>query len=185
MEYDATHLRTKAITEEADYQGLRVRLQLDIGFGDALVPGASREHFPALLDFPAPYLLCYSRESAIAEKFEAMVKLGGLNSRMKDFYDIWLLARRFDFSAATLGGAIHQTFLHRGTEKPNALPFDGKFVADKQPQWKAFHRRLDSLGVPEELAEACAVLTEFLGVFVAPGTISNLHWQAPGPWRRE
>lgn len=198
MEYDVTQLRTEVITEDADYQGLRVRLeaklsgariplQLDIGFGDALVPGASREHFPALLDFPAPHLLCYSRESAVAEKFEAMVKLGGLNSRMKDFYDIWLLARRFDFDAATLAEAIHQTFLHRGTELPSTLPFEGKFAADKQRQWKAFHQRLDSPGVPEELTEICYVLTEFLGVFIAieAGAIGNYHWHPPGPWRHQ
>ncbi|MDQ2075869.1 nucleotidyl transferase AbiEii/AbiGii toxin family protein [Marinimicrobium sp. ABcell2] len=194
MEYDATQLRTEVITEEADYQGLRIRLeaklsgariplQLDIGFGDALVPDACLEHFPTLLDFPAPYLLCYSRESAIAEKFEAMVKLGGLNSRMKDFYDIWLLARRFDFNAAILGEAIHQTFLHRGTDRPSVLPFEGRFVVDKQSQWNAFHRRLDSPGVPENLAEVCSALAEFLGVFLAPGTISNYYWRAPGPWR--
>lgn len=196
MEYDATALRTDVITEDADYQGLRVRLQaelsgariplqLDIGFGDALVPGASREVFPTLLDLPAPNLLCYSRESAIAEKFEAMVKLGGLNSRMKDFYDIWLLARQFNFNAATLNEAIQQTFRQRGTDLPNALPFEGTFATEKQTQWNAFHRRLDAPGVPATLAEVCSVLADFLGLFTGPGTISNYHWQAPGPWRHQ
>jgi len=92
-------IRTERITEDADYEGIRVRfngflgtarisMQIDIGFGDIVYPEPEMAELPCMLDFPAPSLLCYSRESAIAEKFEAMVKLGHLNSRMKDFYDI-------------------------------------------------------------------------------------------------
>ncbi|MFE8069881.1 nucleotidyl transferase AbiEii/AbiGii toxin family protein [Marinobacteraceae bacterium S3BR75-40.1] len=108
MIFHAANLRAEQITEDADYQGVRilfsgelngatVKMQLDIGFGDIVHPAAHRATFPILLNLPAPELLCYSRESAIAEKFQAMVYLGELNSRMKDFYDIWLLARQFDF----------------------------------------------------------------------------------------
>ena len=122
--FDAGSLQTEAITEDADYQGLRVRcrasldraqitLQVDIGFGDVVHPAPVKANFPILLDFPAPELLCYSRESAVAEKFEAMVKLAALNSRMKDFYDIWLLSRQFDFEAANLSEAIHRTLNKR------------------------------------------------------------------------
>ena len=87
----------------------RVNLQIDIGFGDVIFPGPERYILPSMLDFPEPRLLCYSRESAIAEKFEAMLKLRELNSRMKDFYDIWLLSHQFDFESKTLAEAIRLT----------------------------------------------------------------------------
>lgn len=164
IQFDPASVQTEIIKEDADYQGVRVlfrgelsgarfRQQLDIGFGDALVPGASRADFPTLLDQPVPNLLCYSRESAIAEKFEAMVKLGDINSRMKDFYDIWLLSRQFDFEAALLAEAIQQTFQHRGTPLPEQLPFMGDFVGLKQPQWQAFHRRLGVAHLPRAFEE--------------------------------
>ena len=101
--FDPASIQAERITEDADYEGIRIRfralldtarvtLQIDVGFGDIIYPGPEESDLPAMLDFPPPRLLCYSRESAIAEKFEAMVKLGVLNSRMKDFYDIWLLS---------------------------------------------------------------------------------------------
>jgi predicted nucleotidyltransferase component of viral defense system len=88
------------ITEDLEYKGVRVRipgnlgtirlsLQIDIGFGDVIVPKANKFTYPTILGFPAPILRGYSKESTISEKFQAMVKLGLLNSRMKDFYDIW------------------------------------------------------------------------------------------------
>lgn len=102
--FDRDSIRTERIAEDAVYQGIRARflatldsarinMQVDIGFGDVVFPEPEEADLPVLLDFPAPRLRCYSRESAIAEKFETMVKLGELNSRMKDFYDIWLLSR--------------------------------------------------------------------------------------------
>ncbi|PCK04348.1 MAG: hypothetical protein COA42_19295 [Alteromonadaceae bacterium] len=194
MQFDVSSLQTETIKEDADYQGVRVRfngvlgvarvtVQLDIGFDDVLVPGATRADFPTLLELPAPKLLCYSRESAIAEKFEAMVKLGDLNSRMKDFYDIWLLACQFDFDADLLFEAITQTFQHRGTSLPTELPFKGDFVALKQNQWRAFHKRLNAAHVPEALGEICRVLEGFLDVFLHRGAISSArYWQASGTW---
>lgn len=153
MVFDGDSLQTEGITEEADYQGVRirfqaslhsarVRLQLDVGFGDVVLPPPEQLAYPALLDFPAPTLWCYSRESAIAEKFQAMVALGELNSRMKDFYDIWLLARQFDFSLPSLAGAITATFEQRDTALPRPPIFSEEFATDKQPQWRAFVRRL-------------------------------------------
>jgi hypothetical protein len=101
-------VKSERIREDADYEGVRIRfdgflarariaMQLHVGIGDVMVPGPVEIAYPTLLDFPAPRLKGYPRETAIAEKFEAMVKLGTLNSRMKDFYDIWLLSRQFDF----------------------------------------------------------------------------------------
>lgn len=197
LRFDANTLQAETITEDADYQGVRVRfagalsgarvnLQLDIGFGDALVPGPAQANFPTLLDLPAPNLWCYSRESAIAEKFEAMVKLGDLNSRMKDFYDIWLLVRQFDFDSATLVEAVTQTFEHRGTPLPEQLPFSDEFVDLKQTQWQAFHRRLGVGHVPESFRGITAVLNDFLALLINPG--ENPHkkqWKAPGPWSEQ
>src|SRR3546814_4250355 len=97
--FDPDTLRVDRIREELDYGGLRLRaiasvggarinLTIDIGFGDALEPGAEVVDYPAMLDLPAPRLRAYARETVIAEKFQAMVALGRANSRMKDFYDI-------------------------------------------------------------------------------------------------
>lgn len=191
--FEQASLQAEAITQDADYQGLRIRfngalggarvtLQLDIGFGDALVPGATRADFPALLDLPAPNLLCYSRESAIAEKFEAMVKLGDLNSRMKDFYDIWLLARQFDFDGPQLAEAIRQTFARRGTQLPDSLPFGPAFVNLKQPQWRAFLKRLPASHLPESLEQITELLTQFLTPFLPSFRERPVYWIAPGPW---
>lgn len=120
LNFDSNDLKVLRIKENADYQGVRVKfkallesarinMQIDIGFGDVVIPLPKKSEFPVILNDPAPYIFCYSRESTIAEKFEAMVKLGELNSRMKDFYDIWLLARQFSFESNTLQTAIKKT----------------------------------------------------------------------------
>jgi hypothetical protein len=106
---------------------------------------------PTLLDYPAPQLLCYSRESVIAEKFEAMLKLGALNSRMKDCYDVWVLSAQFDFDGAKLTEAMRLTLNHRGTTlSESILPFSEEFALDKQVQWVAFCKRLGQEGTPTE-----------------------------------
>src|SRR5690242_4474035 len=112
------------VTLEARLGKIRIPLQVDIGFGDAVTPEAQQEEFPTLLDFPAPILLAYPRETAIAEKFEAIVNLGLTNSRMKDYYDIWLLSQQFDFHGANLMRAIEATFRRRRTVLPNEPPID-------------------------------------------------------------
>jgi hypothetical protein len=154
LSFDSSNLEVLRIKESADYQGVRVKfkaflesarinMQIDIGFGDVVVPLPQKSEFPVILNDPAPYILCYSRESTIAEKFEAMVKLGELNSRMKDFYDIWLLARQFSFESRTLQTAIKRTFENRGTQIPqNIKAFSIEFTSTKQNQWKSFRKRL-------------------------------------------
>jgi hypothetical protein len=133
------------VTFEGRLGKIRIPLQVDIGFGDAVTPEAQREQFPTLLDFPAPILLTYPRETAIAEKFEAIVNLGLTNSRMKDYYDIWLLSQQFDFDGANLVRAIDGTFRRRRAVLPNELPIglSIEFVSDagKLSQWDAFVRR--------------------------------------------
>ncbi|HET8799922.1 MAG TPA: nucleotidyl transferase AbiEii/AbiGii toxin family protein [Marinobacter sp.] len=198
LRFDPDTLKAEAITEDADYQGLRVTfsgfldtaripMQLDIGFGDPIFPFPSWLEFPALLDFPAARIKCYTPESSIAEKFQAMVNLGELNSRMKDFYDIWLLSRQHEFRLENLKGAVERTFRKRGTEIPETNPFAADFVDSKQPQWQAFHKRLGQPHVPEALPEVVAALVEFLGpvmVGKAADTSEEI-WHPPGPWSRQ
>ena len=140
-----------------------------------------------MLDFPAPRLLRYSRESSIAEKFEAMVKLGMLNSRMKDFYDIWLLSRQFDFWEAELAQAIRLTFERRGTELPLDIEaFSQPFVDAKQTQWTAFRNRLQQIHVPSSFAEITASAIGFSfpsSRFSLPKSLARAKWAASGPWR--
>jgi hypothetical protein len=102
-----------------------VRVLIDVAFGDATEPGLEETDLPVLFDFPAPRLRSYPRETIIAEKFQAMVMLGRVNSRMKDFYDIWLLSQSYEFTGDRLARAIAATFARRKTgiptERPDAL----------------------------------------------------------------
>ncbi|MFQ5571042.1 MAG: nucleotidyl transferase AbiEii/AbiGii toxin family protein, partial [Rhodothermales bacterium] len=149
-------IQGRAIREDQIYDGVRVTvvarlgsarlpLQIDIGFGDAIIPAPAKEDFPVLLDFPAPALPVYPRETVVAEKFQAMVELGITNSRMKDFYDLWYLSGHFAFDGPTLVRAITATFERRGTPLPSTLPLalTAEFADDptKQTQWNAFLRR--------------------------------------------
>ena len=167
-------IKTEQITEDSDYAGLRVRfcvllgsakviVQIDIGFGDALYPEPEKLSLPTVLGDEQPQLLCYSRESAIAEKFEAMIKLGFLNSRMKDFYDIWVLSRQFQFAGRQLAEAIKLTFERRNTRIP-AEPdvFAAAFVEQKQAQWSAFRIRLRQDNIPLSFEVIVSDLKKFL-----------------------
>ena len=198
--FDPDSIQAKSITEDADYQGIRIRfrgtldsarvnIQVDIGFGDIVFPEPEESDLPTMLDLPAPRLLCYSRESTIAEKFEAMVKLRELNSRMKDFYDIWLLSRQFDFEGDKLAEAIRLTFDHRGTTLPGEIvAFTKEFIDLKQPQWKAFIKKLNQDYLPASFAEVVAAVNAFIGPIVAAlsyGTTVPAMWTAPGPWSTE
>jgi len=155
--FDTAQLRVERIREELPYGGFRLRttatlagarlvVVIDIGFGDAIEPGLEEIDLPVLLDLPAPHLRAYARETVIAEKFQAMVALGLANSRMKDFYDIWMLSRHFGFDPERLSSAIAATFERRSTEVPVELPdaLSPVFAQNdaKQKQWTAFIRDL-------------------------------------------
>ena len=107
---------------DADLDGARIAIQVDIGFGDAVTPGVVEAEFPTLLDFPAPRLRAYPRETVVAETFEAVVRLGIANTRMKDFFDLWAIATTFEFSGESLALALAATFQRRGTALPLAPP---------------------------------------------------------------
>jgi len=179
--YDGIRVTLLAILHQA-----RIPLQIDIGFGDAVHPDPKEYDFPTLLNFPSPRLLCYSRESAISEKFEAIMKLGMLNSRMKDFYDIWLLSRLFDFDGESLKEAIRLTFERRGTKLPVEIEaFTKPFIEAKQTQWSAFCKRLRQEAVPASFAEITTSLDRFLSPVIdalVSGSSNPTVWTAPGPW---
>jgi predicted nucleotidyltransferase component of viral defense system len=200
--FDPGSVQGMLIKEDADYEGVRVTIrgslenaripmQIDIGFGDVMFPGPEVTDYPTILDYAAPRLRAYSRETAVAEKFEAMVKLGLLNSRMKDFYDIWLLSRQFDFAGAVLASAIQKTFAHRGTNvdtQPTA--FTDVFADDptKATQWHAFVRKSLLTEAPSDLATVVDAIAAFLAqpaAAVAEGRPFEATWNAPGPWRSE
>lgn len=186
--FDAATLQAEQIKEEADYQGVRVlfkgnldtakiHMQIDIGFGDVVYPLPEKSVMPTILNLPAPELLVYSKETVIAEKFEAMVKLGSINSRMKDFYDIWMLSRQFEFEGERLAEAIRLTFANRNTSLPVEIEaFSDEFINSKQIQWTAFARRLNQEHVPAQFQEIIKGVRTFLFPL-----ISALFTQIPVP----
>jgi len=197
--FDATSVEGQGIAETAAYEGVRVQfrgnlgtarivMQLDVGFGDPVVPSTELIEYPTILDLPAPRLRGYSMESTIAEKFEAMVKLGILNSRMKDFFDVWLLSRQFDFDGETLAAAISQAFSHRGTDllaQPVALTTSFAEDASKTTQWRAFVRRNRLENAPTDFNSAVEAIAAFLGPVarvLSSGRPFVGSWRAPGPW---
>lgn len=198
--FDLTSIRGEHITEDADYEGVRVRfhgslgtadftMQLDIGFGDVVIPAPASLEYPTILDLPAPKLRGYSKESTIAEKFEAMIKLGALNSRMKDFFDIWLLSQQFDFEGKRLAAAIDKTFSTRGTviqSEPHALT--NSFAEDptKVAQWRGFIRKIRLTNVPQDFGDVIEAISIFLRPIaerLAAEKPFKATWRAPGPWR--
>ena len=106
----------------ADIAGARITVNVDVGFGDATEPAAEWLDYPVLLDMPAPRLRGYARETVVAEKFQAVVDLGMANSRMKDYYDLWIISQAFEIDPTRLAGAISATFARRGTPIPDRVP---------------------------------------------------------------
>jgi hypothetical protein len=149
---------------QASLAGVRILLQIDVGFGDAITPGALESEWAGLLNFPAASLLVYPPETVIAGKMEAAVTLGIRNSRMKDFFDMHWLSRHLSFDAEVLKSAIAATFERRGTKVPQGVPLalTDDFANDpnKQTQWKAFLRKSDLEFI--EFAEVIAELRKFI-----------------------
>lgn len=198
--FDPATVSGRAIKEGADYEGVRITfvgrlgkaripMQMDIGFGDVVHPSIEEKQYPTLLPLPAPQLRTYPLETVVAEKFQAMVHLGTLNSRMKDFYDIWSLAHQFDFEGLPLAEAIRGTFAHRKTAmdtQPVALSVGFMEANQAQQQWPAFLRRSRLVSVPGRFAALREPLRQFLLPVtrsVASGQVFSKHWKAPGPWR--
>ena len=200
LEFNSDSVKAAPIREEQEYQGQRVMLtaflgkaritiQVDVGFGDVVIPKATEIYFPTLLDFPAPHIRACPRETVVAEKLQAMVMLGIANSRMKDFYDLYVLAKDFYFDGPTLTKAIKATFKRRKTEIPSQIPLalTREFGHDNMKciQWNAFIRKIGlEQGMPE-LLDVLMYLQEFLlpPMRAASGTASiPKYWNVGGPW---
>ncbi len=201
--FAAETVRGSEIRIEDEYLGVRLRflahiasaripIQVDIGFGDVIRPRPKTVRFPALLEFPGAELLAYPRETVVAEKFHAMVTLGMGNSRMKDFYDLFVLARDFDFGGDDLSLAIRSTFERRQTpirgEPPLGLTAEFHDDASKRIQWRSFLRKnrledgdLDLALVAKAIRRFILPATEALADALPFGRF----WPPDGPWQGE
>ena len=167
----------------------RVDLQVDIGFGDAVTPAPEVVTFPVLLDFPAPRLRAYRRETVVAEKLHALVEHGLASSRVKDLVDLWELARRCAFDGQVLAQAVASTFARRGSELPGepvALTAAFSDSPLQQQLWTAFLRRTEMATTPPPLAEVMHFLRSFLLPLIAAARSGEgvaATWSPGGPWR--
>jgi hypothetical protein len=205
-------LSATAIREDNLYGGVRVvipakleqaeiKLQVDVGFGDSIVPEPTLVTFPTLLDspdLPAPEVRAYQKETVVAEKFEAMVSLGLGNSRMKDFYDLYTLSQTFTFEGAVLADAIEATFTRRKTLLPVEPPLalTTAFAQDhaKVQQWESFMKRMtrptgSSASDASSLSDVVSAIAAFLLPIVKllrskeVSSSQGYHWHAGGPWK--
>ena len=201
--FRADSVRVESIRNVTEYGGIRVTLvnelagaridiQPDIGFDDIVTPEPEDVEYPTLLGSQAPLLRVYPSETVVAEKFQALVNLGMANTRMKDFYDLWVIANRFDFDGATFSQAINNTFARRETPLPGQTPsgLSAEFYGDepKNRQWYAFLRKgmLPSTSTPLLLEEACQLIETFLmppTIALKNGRAFTGQWQPGGPWK--
>lgn len=174
------------VTLEARLENARVSLQVDIGFGDVVTPAPEEVDFPALLDFAAPHLRAYPIYTVVAEKLEATVRLGEANTRMKDFFDLWFLCRKFSFEGELLRSAIARTFARREMELPQTLPasLTADFAERKAATWAVFVRRngLGNLDLKVAL-EAIRDFAQPVLAAAAGASAFELSWNPEQGWR--
>jgi predicted nucleotidyltransferase component of viral defense system len=199
MNYDFDQLTHETMAPDSEYPGIRLKfigklgktripMQLDIGFGDAVVPDAREMDFPTLLDIKAPTIIAYAIETIVAEKFEAALDLADLNSRMKDFYDLWILSQKYSFDGRSLLEAIIATCDKRRTIiRSDADIFSPEFRknVDRETQWAAFI----SKGPMDDAPDDFSAIMEALHDFLHPLAVScekkdkfELKWAPGGPW---
>jgi hypothetical protein len=199
--FGTASITAEPIRDGSEYHGLRVRIraklgesdivvQIDVGFGNAIVPGPEETDVRTILGDPPPRILAYPRESVVSEKLNAMVTLGERNSRYKDFYDLHAMANAFDFDKDTLTRAVRATFERRATPVTTALPapLTAPFYAspDRLTQWRAYVTRNNLTGAPTDFQ----IVGDLLGRFLRPvweslsadGASSDA-WVPGGPWR--
>ncbi len=168
----------------------KVPLQIDVGFGDACVPPAEFVNYPVLLDFPAPRLKAYTRETMIVEKFLAVVALGMRNSRMKDYFDIFFLSQKFSFKGKDLSEALIATFEKQKTPIPRRTPrgLSSDFALDpmKRVQWNSFLVQTNAKNIENDFVEVVESIRKFLIPAAAAAARSipfEKHWSPGGPWK--
>ncbi len=200
VSFDTSTIMAEGIRDETEYVGTRIRLQarldnvrqmvqIDFGVGDAVYPKASMVEYPVLLGRTPVRLMAYPVEASIAEKFQAIVELDLRNSRMKDFYDIWILSRTLPFDLQTLSLAIRATFERRQTPIPTAVPaaLTAEFFGDPnhQRQWAAFMWRIGEEDLGDRFAEVARGIESFVmpaAIAAATGAGGAANWAPMGPW---
>ena len=198
IEFDSTSIHVARIKEGSEYEGVRVTfiatlararipMQIDIGFGDVIMPAPTQVEYPTLLDFPTPVLLAYPKETVVAEKLEALTKLGLLNSRLKDYYDVALLSRLYPFAGGTLVEAIVAIFRHRETViETEPIGLTEMYYADpaRSLQWRAFVRRSGFVEQPDDLKQIVLEVRRFAIPLLTAAAIGDAlaQWPPGGPW---
>jgi predicted nucleotidyltransferase component of viral defense system len=200
MVYDFSRMTHEILTPESDYRGVRLKfsgwlgkarvpMQIDIGFGDKVVPDPTEMVFPTLLDTEPPIILGYTPETVLAEKFEAALDLADLNSRMKDFYDVWFLCQTCAFEGRILQEAVIATCKRRRTEiRSDAEMFSDAFAAGagKKRQWAAFLGKGPITGAPEDFSLLMNAIREFLHPIAQASEADQSFepkWSPGGPWK--
>ncbi len=194
--FDVDGLEVAPIREDLEYGGVRVRtqatiagaripIQIDVGFGDAITPGPIEIDYPALLDAPAPRVRAYPIETVVAEKFHALAVRGITNSRLKDYYDLWLIAETFELERTPLAEAVHQTFARRETELPQEKPtgLSEAYIETWGGQWRTFLTRERMAAAPEQLATVVADLERFLLPLIEEAE-GDWRWKPRAGWTR-
>lgn len=201
LEFDPDSVESSRIKEDAEYEGVRVtlssnlgsaviRLQVDVGFGDAVIPPPEWASYPVVLPAESPRLLAYRQETVVAEKLHAIVALGLSNSRMKDYYDLRFLSQHFAFDGQQLSEAVRATFTRRRTHLPIAVPtgLTEEFATDdaKKTQWRAFLKRSrlepDGLELDHVIAELYEFFIPLMTSFRAVHEFQGV-WTPGGPWQ--
>jgi hypothetical protein len=201
LRFDTDTIRIMGIREEQEYHGQRILLnaylgqasillQFDVGFGDTVIPAPLKINFPTILDFPVPKIQSYPKESVISEKLQIMVEFGIVNSRMKDYYDLYVMGKYFEFEGNILVDAIRSTFKRRHTKIPQNTPvaLSDDFINDKkkQHQWAAFIKMNNIHQIPESLSEIISYLSKFLLIPLLSASPDSEEWnwacKDGGPW---
>jgi len=177
------------VTLRAKIGNAQIPMQIDVGFGDAMTPAPTLVSYPTILDFPAPRLRAYGRETVVAEKIEAIAKFGMINTRFKDYFDLRELAESQPFDGALIQKVIRATFQRSGTLLPTSMPIGltDTFAEDatKQRQWTAFCSKINTSRAKEPLRSAIKVIASFVGPpMTSPGRDPFVQMWAPGgPWK--
>lgn len=200
LEFDAESLHLIQTQEGGEYRGFEIRVtarmggsnlrtKIDLGFGDPLAEAPRMAELPAILDLPRPRMPIYSKEAVVAEKLEAIVKLGRITTRFKDFFDILVLSREEPFRGPRLQSQIEATFEHRQTKIPGSVPegLQDGFAqeAASQQQWEAFRRRADARSGPSNFPDAVARVREFTYPVLrasATGQTMTKNWKPGEGW---